>query len=651
MKRKSILLRGTKTVVGEADRRILDSYLTNYEIHELPKDEAAYSLTDDDGFDIAIELFGQQYQLEVYPNELRTDDFQNAINGKLVKMERKSSCTTFKGVVKGTNREVRLSINEYGISGFIQLEDQKLFVTKSIKFNLSGGRPTLFVAYYEQDIVDKEGSYCGVTSEMERRFLDTLPKPSDSGHRSIHCRFLKIATDADFAFFQIYGSNTNAEILDIINLIEGVYIDTFDVLMRVTFQNVWTTNDPYTGDPLTIEGSWLLVNELRNYWQANFIGVDRDVVHLFTGVNAFVVNGAYGIVFDIGTICAAPADSYGLTRERFQQFLTTAHEIGHNFGGIHEDGINCKTTTASIMCQGDKQIPMYFSAASITRMGNFINANSGCLNPSLYFRILGDPFFCNSSVYTVSNLRPTETTVWSVTPTAAATITGSGNSRTVTRSGAFNGPFTLLVEITTDCGTVNISRLLYAGAITGHFIDGPINVQVNAQELYWAENPTPTDFIAWNWEFLDIPPGGATITPVFPWYAEIEFHSPAANGDYILILTLTNECGISQGAPLLIHVDDWSAEWGFDLDRSRSGEKVVVSIKPNDSGELLVADKTATPTFKATVYNRENYRLLDGESENGELVFETRDLPNGVYIIHIQQDRGDVVKRAFHIDR
>lgn len=41
MKRKRILLKGTKTTVGEADQRTLENYLTNYEIHEFPRNEAA----------------------------------------------------------------------------------------------------------------------------------------------------------------------------------------------------------------------------------------------------------------------------------------------------------------------------------------------------------------------------------------------------------------------------------------------------------------------------------------------------------------------------------------------------------------------------------------------------------------------------------
>lgn len=46
MKRENLLLNGTKVGVTAANQHILSNYLTNYEIHEFPKNKAAYSLED-----------------------------------------------------------------------------------------------------------------------------------------------------------------------------------------------------------------------------------------------------------------------------------------------------------------------------------------------------------------------------------------------------------------------------------------------------------------------------------------------------------------------------------------------------------------------------------------------------------------------------
>lgn len=99
MKAKSIVLKGAKVEATEADREILSNYLNRYELLEFPKDEKAYTLTDEDFFEIEVTLFGTTYQLELFPYELRTDDYQSAVDGKIVEGTR-SPCRTFRGTVK-----------------------------------------------------------------------------------------------------------------------------------------------------------------------------------------------------------------------------------------------------------------------------------------------------------------------------------------------------------------------------------------------------------------------------------------------------------------------------------------------------------------------------------------------------------------------
>lgn len=131
MKAKSIVLKGANVEAAQADREILGRYLSNYELLEFPKDEKSYSLAnDEDFFNMEVTLFGVHYQLEVFPYEMRTDDYQSAINGKVVEGGI-GPCRTFRGNVKDTDQIVRLTITEEGMSGFIQLEGQKLFVRKA----------------------------------------------------------------------------------------------------------------------------------------------------------------------------------------------------------------------------------------------------------------------------------------------------------------------------------------------------------------------------------------------------------------------------------------------------------------------------------------------------------------------------------------
>lgn len=51
-------------------------------------------------------------------------------------------------------------------------------------------------------------------------------------------------------------------------------------------------------------------------------------------------------------------------------FLTTAHELGHLCNGVHSDCQSKNLPTASVMCQGTKKNPPYFSQASVARIGH-----------------------------------------------------------------------------------------------------------------------------------------------------------------------------------------------------------------------------------------------------------------------------------------
>ena len=64
-------------------------------------------------------------------------------------------------------------------------------------------------------------------------------------------------------------------------------------------------------------------------------------------------------------------------------FILNAHEIGHNFAGIHGDGDDCNLAVATIMCVGEAKYAndlAIFSQASKQRIRNFINQNNNCLN-------------------------------------------------------------------------------------------------------------------------------------------------------------------------------------------------------------------------------------------------------------------------------
>lgn len=550
---KKFKLIGREANVTYADTEVIKKRLKNFELLEFLNTKELNILIGEDHFELEITLLNKTYHLELFAHDLRTSDYRCAVNGELLKENSPNS--TFKGSLKGTGNRVRLSITEHGITGFIEMDDHKLFIHPSTKFDLKEPKSLFFVVYSDNDVLSADDFFCGVSTEFEKRFLEALPKTTTVRQSSSPCLILKIATDADYAFYLNNFSSViiaNNEILSMINQIEDVYLDTFDLAIRVTFQHVWSTNDPYVGDPSIEDDVAEYLDSVENYWEGNFTFVVRDLVHLVSGRLITEVSGAAYV----GVVCSNPSKAYGYTLERFRDYLTMAHEIGHNFDGRHEDGINCGLPSASLMCQRTKQYdPMYFSPASITRISNYINANNACLDPLLAYKISGNSLVCVSETYTVSHLLPSTTSVWSVTPSHAATISGTGNSRTVNRNPSYNGPFLLNIVITANCGSINLSKSLYAGAPNNISVDGFTFVPRNQSQIYMAQNvPVQAGITNYGWFVIPDPgtgAGGGGITPLSPGVAEIWFENA---GSYDVGVNVTNPCGWVESEKLTVEV-------------------------------------------------------------------------------------------------
>ena len=109
------------------------------------------------------------------------------------------------------------------------------------------------------------------------------------------------------------------------------------------------------------------------------------MVHLFSGRAVRVgTTDLWGQAAEIGVVCINDdVNDYAFSKNYASTFFTTAHEIGHLFGGVHSDGQNCAANNQTIMCQGETTNNFVFSAASRTRITNFLNSTETCLNGSI----------------------------------------------------------------------------------------------------------------------------------------------------------------------------------------------------------------------------------------------------------------------------
>ena len=318
-----------------------------------------------------------KFSLQLKPRNLLAADYraEETVAGGARRVLSAPALRTFKGEIAGqSDSRVRLSISENEVKGFIRRGGEYYFIEAAKHFSKSAAAGD-FVLYKAGDVRGENKANCDLLSTVNAAAEKYLPQAASSSQLAQTVRVARIATEADFQFVTTMGGATqaNAEILDIINMIEGVYENELNVTFTVTFQHVWTTQDPFpAADPNTV----LLA--FRDYWNANFPAGNypRDLAHLFSDKPSLRGQGRA-----VNNAICLPENAYGVHGRidfGLLKFVLAAHEIGHNFGATHPDGApSCANTIMSSTLSDTT--PLTFCQVSRTEISNYLAAGGSCL--------------------------------------------------------------------------------------------------------------------------------------------------------------------------------------------------------------------------------------------------------------------------------
>jgi len=234
------------------------------------------------------------------------------------------------------------------------------------------GLPATVHAVYRPEDIRPDGSRCGVTEAVAAR-LRREPGRGEPGfvdpmllreHRELlgdgHAEAMesssfggldseaRIAFDADYEYYVLNGSSTDATIADIddvMNAVSLIYGEQAGICYTSSGYIVRTTpNDPYVQtDPVDA------IFEFLDEWEAN-VAIPRDIAHLFTGRD--LDGNVIGIAF-LGAFCSD--FGYGISQSRYTTNFTnrtqlTAHELGHNWNACHCNTSDCTGGPADSDC-------------------------------------------------------------------------------------------------------------------------------------------------------------------------------------------------------------------------------------------------------------------------------------------------------------
>jgi hypothetical protein len=555
--------------------------------------------------------------LKIQQNDIRAAGYKAVMtteNGEVTDSTM-AVCNTYSGYANNDPSQfVRLYIDNNQIKGIISDGKNGFYAIEPLaNITQSDLADNRYVVYNTRD-VKSASPECGMVESVSQVVEKAQSGARVSAAISTKCRILEVATDADYEFYKNNKSKTNARILNDMNIVAGIYMSSFNVRIMVTYQHVYATAD----DPYTSTNPAKLLSEFTNYWNKNNTGVKRDVAHLFTSK---MLEGFTLGIGSKGVIGKTPAKAYSLTYGTKNEYLTTAHEIGHNFNASHptDEASGCSSKSPSLMCSSLDDAPM-FSDFSKQEINAWIAANESCLLTSDYdFEILGDSSICTTGTYS-SNLMGTPV-LWSSSNTAMLTIDPS--TGVAQRIGTENGMVTITAVIDVCSTPMTLTKEVYVGVPE---ISLTTNT-VNADGVITA-TLTEVPFATYNW-YLD---GNLAMNGI---NNIADLNSGNCGMTHFVQATVKNACGTTA----------MTNKISFSWECTQSG----INVYPNPARDVLSFDYNSNANKELQpkqiiLYNEKSdvVRSISNTTaysanilNNSKTQLNVSDLPRGTYYLYV----------------
>jgi len=337
--------------------------------------------------------------------------------------------------------------------------------------------------------------------------------------------------------------------------------------------------------------------------------------------------------------------TYGFTRDIPNQFTYTAHEIGHAIGAGHQ-GQNCGTQNATVMCTGEKGIPLVFSTASINRIEAFISANSGCISESpsptisdnnpyseiyngdawTYTAVLPDGYPTNYGFdwYATGGLKINGQSTSSSSP-----LHTTSNTVTVTAPSSAYGTAYVYVRLNNNvCTHSYVQSQTQAGPYSSSqfSISGPSTVCPNNSASYLSTliDPSITNY-QWGWSGFTYQSGQGT--PYLGVYAPSYFSSGS------ITLRLQNRCGLT-GSPAYKYVYSGYCGYGFTVNPNPAFTELTVQIEsPEDQMDIFQSPEENTVELILT--DEAGLIVMQKKLERSKEVVDVSKLKPDIYYLKI----------------
>ena len=326
---------------------------------------------------ISIPLENMTYTLELEPYSVRADAyslFMQDDDGELYEVEPGPIRTLRGSLVELAGSRVSGTLMDDGLYARIILGDGTEYWMEPVGHKIDIAPSDLYAFYRNDDIIPSGGSCAAEDHADVATILNMLANydTTSQSNRGGVLEAAEIACDADYEYYQDWGSQTESRIESVINSLNQQYESQVNLRHEITTIIVRSSaNDPYTSSD-----AGTLLDQFRSQWNNNHGSISRDVAHLFTGRS--LNSGTIGIAW-LGVVCNTGlayslvesdcCGSFGCTTD------LSAHELGHNWNAGH---CNCTNNTMNpyIVCAND------FTQGSINSINSYANSVNCLSNAS-----------------------------------------------------------------------------------------------------------------------------------------------------------------------------------------------------------------------------------------------------------------------------
>ena len=373
--------------------RELQATLSDYEVVRLiPSDIEAQ--VKEGTAPLELNLKGETFRFRMEPRDLRSPRYRAEATGPdgVRRPLPLDEVTTYRGMTVSGQEVVqgRFTIDGDRFEGVVFTSGDWTFI-ESLQHFTSAARGDEWVVYRQSDIKPGQEWRCGVSRRLQegRDRLEARAAATDT----TTTYKVEVATEADYEYVQYWGGSAtaaNREIRAILNQVEGVYETELKLKLEIIYQHAWThSSDPYSGT----DGVKLL-EQFKEYWNANFASEGYDLAHLWTDRESLKGEDKDGEEIDLGglawtgAVCRQYRDgsaSYGFSKRQYNKssgISLTAHEIGHNFSAVHPNHEDPPVTScdATIMQSGWDPYPeLTFCQFSRNQIRDHVSDYNSCL--------------------------------------------------------------------------------------------------------------------------------------------------------------------------------------------------------------------------------------------------------------------------------